>query len=298
MILVVGGNGSLGLTLLQRITRTSGTAAATVRPGRPRPEVPGVEWRTADALDPESLRPALHGVETLVWTPILRLLPPCLPVIEASGVRRAVMVSSAGVHTRLPSAGAQAKRDAEARLARTGLSWTVVRPTMIYGNRRDRNLTRVLDWFERCPVFPMFGDGNALMQPIHIADVVEALVGAIERPQSAGRTYDLGGAAPLTFRELLTTAAAAVGVRARLVPVPLGLARGVVRLAGRLGVRALAEEQVLRLAEDKAVDTGPARRDLGVDPMPFAEGIARQVAERRSSPAAAPRVALEGGRLP
>jgi uncharacterized protein YbjT (DUF2867 family) len=294
MILVLGANGNVGTLLVQRLVRSGIAVAGALRPGRERPTIEGaLEWREVDLERPETLRGALGGVRTVVWTPGVKLLPPCLRPLEESGVGHVVIVSSASVHTRLESGGARAKRDAEARLRESRLPFTVIRPTMIYGNRRDRNLTRLLDWLERVPVFPLFGDGRALMQPVYIGDVAESLVRATERTPR-GRFYDLGGAESISYRQLLDTAGAALGVRPLLVPVPLALSVAAVRWAGRLGVRALRDEQVLRLAEDKVVDNGPIRAELGIEPITFAEGIARQVAERRAERPREASVALPG----
>ena len=283
MILILGANGNVGTLLLERFVRSGVAAAGTLRRGRERPTIAGLtEWREVDLERPPTLAHALAGVDTVIWTPGVKLLPACIEVLEQADVAHVVVVSSASVHTRLESRGARAKRDAEARLRESRVRFTVIRPTMIYGNRRDRNLTRLLDWLERVPVFPMFGDGRALMQPVFIGDVVESLVRALDRTPR-GRFYDLGGAEPVSYRQLLDTAGAALGVRPLLVPVPLGLSLAVVRGAGWLGLRALRDEQVLRLAEDKVVDNTPIRAELGIEPITFAEGIARQVAARRAS---------------
>ena len=107
-----------------------------------------------------------------------------------------------------------------------------------------------------------------------MADVASAVLSAIERPESAGTTYDLAGPEPLSFAELLRIAARAAGSRTRFVPVPLSplvaVARGYEMLAPRPRIRA---EQLQRLAEDKAFIIDDAVRDLGFAPRPFAEGI-------------------------
>jgi uncharacterized protein YbjT (DUF2867 family) len=102
---------------------------------------------------------------------------------------------------------------------------------------------------------------------------------AVERPETAGRVYDLAGPEPLTFAALLRTSAAATGSRTRLVPVPLApviaLTRGYERLSRQPRFRA---EQWQRLAEDKAFAIDAAVRDLDYAPRPFAEGIRAEAA--------------------
>jgi nucleoside-diphosphate-sugar epimerase len=127
----------------------------------------------------------------------------------------------------------------------------------------------------RAPVFlPVPGGGGRLQQPVHVADAAAALLTAVERPGTAGSCYDIAGPEPVTFAELLCASAAAVGCRARLLPVPLAPVIALTRcyewLSSRPKIRA---EQWQRLAEDKAFPIDAARRDLEFAPRPLAEGI-------------------------
>src|SRR5205085_5177203 len=103
----------------------------------------------------------------------------------------------------------------------SALDWTLVRPTMIYGTPADRNIARLLRLLRRAPLVPLPGGGRSLQQPVHVDDVADAIVRALERDPSIGRAYDLGGPEPLTLRELVQDAARAVGRRPWLVTVPL-----------------------------------------------------------------------------
>jgi nucleoside-diphosphate-sugar epimerase len=137
---------------------------------------------------------------------------------------------------------------------------------MIYGTRRDRNISRLLRFLRRWPLFPVCG--NALWQPIYVADLAQALIAALDSPSSIGKAYNLAGAAPLTFEDLVRTAARAVGRRVLLVPVPLESAV----LGARL-TRIVSPEQIRRLAEDKAFAITDAARDFGFAPRTFDEGV-------------------------
>jgi uncharacterized protein YbjT (DUF2867 family) len=144
---------------------------------------------------------------------------------------------------------------------------------MIYGDPGDRNLSRLLALLRRVPVLPVPG-GSHLQQPVHAADVADAVLAAAKRPRAAGHTYDLAGPEALTFNELLRTSARAVASRTRFVPVPLppviAAARGYELLSRNPKIRV---EQLRRLAEDKAFAIDDAVRDLGYAPRSFADGI-------------------------
>ena len=120
----------------------------------------------------------------------------------------------------------------------------------------------------------MPGGGRHLQQPVHVADVADAVLTAVERPAAAGMTYDVAGPEPLPFAELLRISARAVGSRTRFIPVPLTplvrFADSYERLSHHPRIRA---EQLLRLAEDKAFVIDDAARDLCFAPRQFADGI-------------------------
>ena len=163
---------------------------------------------------------------------------------------------------------------AERQIRYSRLQWTIIRPTMIYGAARDRNLSRLLRLLSRTRLFPVPGGGRHLQQPVHVTDVADAVLTAVERPAAVGMIYDVAGPEPMTFAALLRTCARTVASRTRFVPVPLSpviaLASGFERVSQHPPIRA---EQLRRLAEDKAFAIETAIRDLGYAPRPFADGI-------------------------
>jgi uncharacterized protein YbjT (DUF2867 family) len=210
--------------------------------------------------------------------------PPIVAAAAGAGLGRAVFVSTTAVTTCLPARSKAVRLAAEATVRSSGLAWTILRPTMIYGAPGDRNMSRLLALLARAGrafppggpplILPVPGGGGRLQQPVHVADLAAALLTAVERPGTAGSCYDIAGPEPVTFAELLRASATAVGCRARLLPVPLApviaLTRCYERLSSRPKIRA---EQWQRLAEDKAFRIDAARRDLEFAPRPFAEGI-------------------------
>jgi uncharacterized protein YbjT (DUF2867 family) len=198
---------------------------------------------------------------------------------RAAGLDRSVFVSTTAVTTTLPARSKVVRLAAERDIETSGLKWTILRPTMIYGAPGDRNLSRLLTLLCRTPVLPVPGGGRRLQQPVHVADLASAVLAAVEQPAAAGRRYDIAGPEPLTFADLLVTCAEAVGSRTRCVPVPLAPSvtalRGYERFSRALRIKA---EQLERLAEDKAFVIDDAARDLGYAPRPFAAGIRAEAA--------------------
>jgi nucleoside-diphosphate-sugar epimerase len=210
----------------------------------------------------------LAGIGSLVYCASMGFghVPRLVRQLEAQGVRRAVFISTTAIFTSLPAQSRAPRLAAEAAVQTSALDWTLLRPTMIYGTSRDRNISRLLRFLKRWPVFPLCGNG--LWQPVHVDDLAAGVVAALDSQTAVGHAYNLAGAEPIRFANLLHAAARAVGRSVRLVPVPLAVAV----LAASL-TRVVSPEQVRRLAEDKAFAYADAARDFGFAPRSFDAGV-------------------------
>jgi uncharacterized protein YbjT (DUF2867 family) len=290
-LFVLGGSGFLGGYVLRAAARDGHPVLALARSAAAAAAVtaPGTQPVAGDLADPARLDQAFavaagQGCDVLVCLASLGFGhgPAIVAAAEEAGVTRAVFVSTTAVTTSLRPPTKQVRLAAEEQIRRSGLDWTILRPTMIYGDAGDRNLSRLLRLLARTPVLPVPGTGRCLHQPVHVADVADAVLAAArglttQDRAAAGRLYDVAGPEPIPFGQLLRTCARAVGSRTRMLPVPLAplvpLARGYERLSRRPRLRA---EQLLRLAEDKAFAIDDTIRDLGYAPRPFADGIAAE----------------------
>ena len=287
-ILVTGGSGFLGGHVVPLLISTGHDVSALARSAQAteRVEELGATAVAGDLDDPASLDAAFTSSEAEALVNLASLGFGHAPVIvaasEEAGLRRAIFVSTTGIFTSLAPSSKAVRLAAEEAIRSSGLDWTIVRPTMIYGTPADRNLARLLRLLRRSPILLLPGGGNRLQQPVHVDDLACAIVAAVERPRSTGNAYDVAGPEPLTLRQLVSEAGAAVGCSPRLVPVPLGPAVAAARLYERAARRPrLKAEQLQRLGEDKAFDISAARRDLGFEPRPFEAGIAREAAMLR-----------------
>jgi uncharacterized protein YbjT (DUF2867 family) len=281
---VTGGSGFLGGYVLREAVRRGHQTVALARNETAAGAVTALGARpvSGDLNDARSLVGAFTaaGCDVLVNLASLGFghAPAIIGAAEQTGIKRAVFVSTTAVTTRLPASSKRIRLAAEQSIRESSLDWTILRSTMIYGDPGDRNLSRLLSLLGHVPVLPVPG-GRRLQQPVHAADLADAVLTAAERPAVAGRSYDVAGPEPLTFTELLQTAACAVASRTRFVPVPLSpvlaAARGYELLSRNPKIRA---EQVRRLAEDKAFAIDDAIRDLDYAPRSFAEGIRAEAA--------------------
>jgi uncharacterized protein YbjT (DUF2867 family) len=279
-LLVTGGSGFLGGYVLDEARRRGHEVVALARSDTATAAVArhGAEPLSGDFDDPAGLGDVFSSARCSSLLNVASLgfghAPAIVSAARSAGLDRSVFVSTTAVTTTLPARSRAVRLMAEEQIRESGLKWTILRPTMIYGAPGDRNLSRLLMLLARVPVLPVPGGGRHLQQPVHVADVADAVLSAVERPAAAGTAYDIAGPEPLRFDEMLRISAQAVGSRTRLVPVPLSplvaAARCYEMLAAHPRIRA---EQFQRLAEDKSFAIDDAVRDLGYTPRPFTEGI-------------------------
>jgi uncharacterized protein YbjT (DUF2867 family) len=204
--------------------------------------------------------------------------------LERTGARRAVFFSSTAVFTQLPAASKAVRLAAEDRIRSLPGSWTILRPTMIYGDAGDRNLARLIRFVARCPLVPLPGGGRALVQPVHVEDLGSAAAAVLTCAAAERRAYNLPGGEAAPLRDVVRHIGALLGRGVLLVPLPLRMAAAAASLWHALHLPPrVSREQVLRLGEDKAFPFEEARRDFGYAPRGFRVGLAGEVAVLRQS---------------
>ncbi len=208
------------------------------------------------------------------------VLPQYFALLEAKGARRVVALSSTSLLVKNDSsdqgeqalarrlqAGEQALRLwAETR----GVEWVILRPTLVYGYGRDKNVTEILCFVRRWGFFPLLGRAEGLRQPVHAEDVATACVSALTVSKAGNQTYTLSGGETLSYRDMVCRIFAAIDKCPYLVSIPRGLFRfAVIALRQLPRYRHWTTEMAERMNRDLVFDHSDAARDLGFSPRPF-----------------------------
>lgn len=242
----------------------------------------GVDLCLGDVGDVESLKTALAGASGVIHLVNIRFSPQIIQACRATGVKRVIIVTTTGIYSKYRECSDE-YRQLEKEIMASGLDYTIIRPTMIYGNQRDKNIHKLVKVIDKFPVVPVIGNGKGLMQPIFARDLAGVIAEAYVRPVSVGKAYNVAGKSPVEYAGVLKLIAAALGKKRIFVRVPYALAL----LAGYVGEKVpnglIDLEKVKRLREDKVFDYSEAVRDLGFNPISFEEGIVIEVAALRKA---------------
>jgi NADH dehydrogenase len=192
-----------------------------------------------------------------------------------AGAGRFIHMSSAGTGPGGSTPYFRTKWTAERAVRWSGLDWTILRPSLMHGKGGEL-LERMLEMIARRGPVPIVGSGDYPLQPVWVGDVAEIVAKTLERTETIGRTYGVGGPEVMTFRSMIQTLARiATGRTKPSLRVPLALAR----LAAPIAERAMRNPPVTSgelkmLLEGSVADNGPVVSDLGFEPAPFAESVA------------------------
>lgn len=324
-IAVTGASGFVGRHIVRALLERGHRVRALVREiasakgafGSPMPA--GVELVTGDVCDPAALDELMRGVGAegacIHLVGIIReergedparpqsfermhvhATQAVLDACKRADVRRYLHMSALGVGPEGKAAYQKTKWEAETNVRRSGLAWTIFRPSLIHGPdgefmqmmsdvvagevapyvfapyfariRVDFSVPMGAVWFE-----------PASVQPVAVEDVAASFCAALERPETFGEIYNLVGSEALNWQELTEFLRDTLpGGKKNMGTwyVPGTHAAMIARCAGKLGMASLLpfdEGQALMAIQDTSADPGKMTQDLGIVPRPFRAGV-------------------------
>lgn len=207
---------------------------------------------------------------------------------ESEDVHMVLQLSALGADEGAETPYHLSKKAADDYLASLPIRSCIVQPSLVYG--ADGTSARVFKAMASMPAAVRFGDAPQLVQPIHVDDVVAAIVALLRQrlyvdqaelfPRTT-RRIALAGPQALPFIDYLAALRAAMGMgRLRVLKLPAGLARFLARF-GRWLPGGLLDPDALRMLDrGNTADAGPTLRLLGRPPRTIASFITDAAAER------------------
>ncbi len=284
LVTVIGGSGFIGRQVVQDLAR----AGVRVRVGcrdpegaldlKPMGDVGQVTPIQVNIRDEASVRVAVQGADAVVnLVGILaeggkqrfRTVQGEGPGIvaraaAAAGVTSLVQVSAIGASENSPAAYARSKAMGEKAVREAFPDAVVLRPSIVFGPR-DNFFNMFAEMARLSPVLPLIGGGATRFQPVYVGDVAAAVMAALTKPDARGKTYELGGPAQYSFKELLQMMLKETRQKVCLVSLPFPVASLVGALTGWLPGAPLTADQVALLKSDNVVSPGAeGLAELGV----------------------------------
>jgi uncharacterized protein YbjT (DUF2867 family) len=282
-VTVFGGSGFLGRHAVRALAKAGWRIkVACRRPHRgfflrPLGQVGQIGFVKCDVTEPDQVMAALSGSHAVVnLTGILFARGQSFEDVHAKGagniaeaaaahsIGTLVHVSAIGADSESESDYAQTKAEGETRVRAAFPQATILRPSLVFGPE-DQFFNLFAGIARFVPALPLVGGGHTRFQPVFVGDVAAAIAKTIEMP--GGKTYELGGPATYSFKELLEIMLKTIGRKRLLVPLPFALASFKAFFLQMAPRPLLTPDQVKLLRHDNIVaPTAHTFSDLGIQP--------------------------------
>lgn len=290
MLLVTGITGHTGSYFLQELIKNNyrGSIRCIVR------ETSNTELIDKSGLDIEKVygditdERFLHGcmkdVSTIVHIINIRHTLRLLKIALKHNVPRMICVHTTGIYSKYRGASGEyieIETKIQELVEQSDIKLTILRPTMIYGDLIDHNMSKFIKMVDRLRVFPVIDNGSCLIQPVNARDLGKAYYDVLMcNSESVGYEYDLSGEKPISMKESFQLISENLGKKTIFISCPSTIA---VIGAQLIKIVTLGKvnyvEKVQRMSEDRCFSYEKASKDFNYSPESFEIGIKREVNE-------------------
>jgi NADH dehydrogenase len=285
MILITGASGAMGRVLTERLHEKGELLRACVVP-----EDPNVgriarfcaDIRYADIADAASLVGICKGIDIVYhlaaiiisnnerdFTSVNREGTRNL-VEEAKrqGVGHFIYISSASVVYPHPTPYSLSKRKAEEIVVNSGIPYTIIRPTLVYGKKGGLEFDRYLQYLKQFPIVPFIGNGKSLKRPVFVEDIISGLVALLGNKNVFGKIYNFSGAQSISMLDFTRLCLVLLHCQHKtILRIPVWLCKLIAEVMACVMKKPPLTWQVIAgITQDADLDPSLAMREIGYSP--------------------------------
>ena len=187
-----------------------------------------------DISSPESLNTAFEGVTEVLHLAPRNQLKSILDECKKCDIKRIYYINSTGIYSKFKKSS-HIDLQNEELLKSSDIVYTIIRPTMIYGNHQDGNIHILAKIMSKTLIYPIIGKGDGLMQPIYAGDLAMVIVNTLKNEEfTRFKEYNVAGEKPIKYYELLKEIAIAMGKKIIFLRIPYSLALFIGRIGNRI----------------------------------------------------------------
>ena len=291
MVILIGATGFLGPPVLKKLLENNYDVDCLVRADSDRSRLLNaarsagkkIKFNTGTLQSGDSIISIIKNVDSIIYMVDLKhthLLETFLNTVKHTGLKRVVFISSTTVLIPLESMVKKQKIDSESLIKNSGLDYTILRPSMIYGSKNDINFSKMIRFIKRKGFFITFGSGNNLIQPIYIEDVANSIVSVLNNKKTYRKTYNIAGKDPLKYNEMLDIVRNKLKKKFKVIKIPIKLGILLISIYSKISKSpSLTPDQIERMEIDKAYSYQKAREDFNFSPTSFEDGIEKLIKE-------------------
>lgn len=288
MVLVTGATGFLGGHLVNELIEKGYKVRALVRDLKKGERLvsKGVQLVKGDVTDADSLIEATLGVETVInlvgiisgGEKIYRAVHTegtrdLVKAANENGAAKFIYISANGASKDGNSAYFRTKWEAEEEVRKSGLEYTIFRPSVLFGPN-DAFVNQLAFGIRLSPVFPVFGSGEYKFQPLFVTDLARCIVKSVTEPKAKNQAVEVGGPDAVSFNDIVDAVAETLGKKVYKLHIPLSLVKIGAQAMGAVFTKPPVSIDQLKMMEmGNVCDISRMKEMFGIEPMPFKEGI-------------------------
>ena len=295
-IALFGGTGFIGTYLIEELLRMGHIPKVLVRPGSERKLLHQnkCDIVTGTISDIDAVRDTISKTDGVIYNiGIIREFPrkkitfeevhfkgarACMDLALELGVERFILMSANGVKQN-GTDYQKTKFLSEQYLKETDLEWTVFRPSLVFGDpmRKIEFCSQLRDDMLSIPLpAPLFfkgiipkNAGSFAMSPIHVKNVAEFFVKALDEKSTIRQTYEIGGEHSFSWKELVSIIASASGKKKWKIPAPVFPVKMMASVFGRFSWFPITVDQLSMLMEGNTCESKNLFEDFHIEPIKF-----------------------------
>jgi nucleoside-diphosphate-sugar epimerase len=270
---VIGGSGIVGGYIVKYLVASGKKPIAVSRAPRSSEKI---AWVQGDLGEPEAI--SLPPFDTIYCTTNASLFSKALPKLCRPELKRVVVFTTTSILTKMNSEiaaerimlrdFAEAEQTIIATCEQLNIGWTILRPTLIYAEGRDRNITRMSKVIKRFGFMLLAGSASGLRQPVHAEDLAIGAIAAASSPNAINKTYSLSGGETVTYREMVGRIFDGLGLPRRMITIPL-FAWKATFVVTKPFFSGFNVAMGTRMSKNMVFDHSTAREDFGWRPRDF-----------------------------
>jgi uncharacterized protein YbjT (DUF2867 family) len=293
MLLVTGITGHSGKYFLKELVNNKyeGTIRCIVRETSDTTMLDSsglkIEKAAGDLTDPVFIDGCMEGIDTVLHIAGIQKTLNVIKSAVKNDIQRAIVVHTTGIYSKFKSASEgyiNTELEMKNIVAGHKINITILRPTMIYGNLNDLNMSKFIKMVDKLRLFPVINHGDNLIQPVNARDLGRAYYQVLTKPMGQLKhEYILSGEKPITMIDTFKLISSGLGKKTIFISFPL---QAGVLMASILKALTFGKvdyiEKVKRMGENRSFPHEEASSDFGYNPMTFEEGIRIEVEQYKN----------------
>lgn len=301
-ILITGGTGTIGKALTERLSKKEYVIRLLALPEdefAKNLNKNNIEIRYGDVSDPASISGICEGVDVVLHMAAVVLSDDdiafdrvnvmgtrfLLDDAERYGVKHFIYVSSASVVYKGLTPYSRSKRIAEYYVNKSSLPWTIVRPTLAYGEKGGAEFDMFLNYLLRFPIIPFIGKGKALKRPVYVGDIVDGFEKLIVKGEGKKKIYNFSGPAGISIIDFAKLCLTLLNRGDKpILPIPVTICKIISLFLKKIQKKPILKwNMIAGMIYSANLDPQESIKDIGYSPSPLEDKLAYCLKYRRDN---------------